>query len=271
MNRLERATRELRERGETALVPFLTAGYPDERTSVELLVAAADLGCPVVEIGVPFSDPVADGPIIQRASQASLDNGMTLRRALDLVAEVSTSSALPVMMTYLNPVLRLGMREFARLAARAGCAGVIVPDLALEESAPVRRILADEGLSLVDLAAPTSGDMRLADITTVAAGFLYLVAVTGVTGTSSAAPADLARFAVNVRRHTDLPLYAGFGIDGPARACEAAACCDGVIMGSALVRCLLDEPDPRAGQDRVLDLLRTTHAALTGVAGRNQP
>lgn len=269
MMRLEAATRAVRDKGQTALVPFFTIGYPDETTSLELLFAASEMGCPVVEIGVPFSDPVADGPVIQKASQISLDQGMTLPRALDLVAEVAQGPALPVMMTYLNPILRMGPENFAERAAKAGCAGLIIPDLGFEETGSLRKILADTGLTLVDLAAPTTPADRLARIAGPAAGFLYLVAVTGVTGTASAAAADLARFADNVRTTTDLPLYAGFGIDGPDKARETAAACDGVIMGSALLRCLLETPDLTAGKEKALALLKNTHDALSGASGGN--
>jgi tryptophan synthase alpha chain len=211
-------------------------------------------------VGVPFSDPVADGPVIQQASQAALAGGMTLRRALDLVAELKDEPVQPVMMTYLNPVLRLGLDRFAREAAAAGCAGVIVPDLSREETAPLRQALAGEGLALVDLVAPTTTDARLGAIAEPAAGFLYLVAVAGVTGTRSAAAADLEAFVSRVRQHTDLPLYAGFGIDGAARAREAVVQADGAIVGSALLRRLLDGHGPEA----VLDLVDEMLAALSG-------
>jgi len=263
MTALERVCRAGRERGEKALVPFVTAGYPDERHSLELLAACARRGCEVVEIGVPFSDPVADGPVIQQASQAALDGGMTLRRALDLVAELRDEPVQPVMMTYLNPVLRLGLADFARRAARAGCAGVIVPDLSSEETGSLREALHAEGVALVDLVAPTTPDARLARIAGPAGGFLYLVAVAGVTGTRSAEAADLAAFTERVRAHTDLPLYVGFGIDGAARAREAADRADGVIVGSALIRRLLDAPDPAAGQAAALELLDELLAALS--------
>ncbi len=262
MTALERACRDRRQRGEKALVPFLTAGFPDERTSLELLAACARRGCEVVEIGVPFSDPVADGPVIQQASQAALAGGMTLRRALDLVTELKDEAVQPVMMTYLNPVLRLGLDEFARRSARAGCAGVIVPDLSSEETAPLRDALSGEGVALVDLVAPTTTEDRMAAITATAGGFLYLVAVAGVTGTTSANAADLQSFTDRVRRHTDLPLYVGFGIDGAVKAREAVQAADGAIVGSALIRRLLDNPDS-GGVTAVLDLVDEMLAALS--------
>jgi tryptophan synthase alpha chain len=261
---LERLCRARRDRGEPALVPFVTAGFPDADTSLALLRGCAERGCEVVEVGVPFSDPVADGPVIQQASQAALERGMTLRRALDLVAELRDAPTAPVMMTYLNPILRLGLDGFAREAARAGCAGVIVPDLSREEADPLRAALAAEGLALVDLVAPTTPDDRLARIAGPARGFLYLVAVAGVTGTHAADPAALAAFAGRVAAHTDLPRYVGFGIDSPERARQAAACADGAIVGSALIRRLLAHPDdPRAGLASALELVDELRAALS--------
>jgi tryptophan synthase alpha chain len=188
---------------------------------------------------------------------------MTLRRALDLVAELRDEPVNPVIMTYLNPVLRLGLGEFAGRAARAGCAGVIVPDLSREETGPLREVLLAEGVALVDLVAPTTPEERLARIAGSAGGFLYLVAVAGVTGTRSAAAAELGAFADRVRRHADLPLYVGFGIDGPARAREAAELADGVIVGSALIRRLLDAPDADAGREAALSLVDEMLAALS--------
>jgi tryptophan synthase alpha chain len=259
---LERVCRARRERGERALVPFLTAGFPDERTSLELLVECGRRGCEVVEVGVPFSDPVADGPVIQHASQVALANGMTLARALELVRDVAAEGILPVMMTYVNPVLRFGITRFAREARAAGCAGVIVPDLSVEDAAPLRDALLGEGVALVDLVAPTTPDDRLRRIAGAAAGFLYLVSVAGVTGGRSASAEDLAHFTDRVRAHTDLPLYVGFGIDGPERAREAAAHADGVIVGSALIRRLDNTPNRAAGIAHALVLVDEIRAAL---------
>jgi tryptophan synthase alpha chain len=262
MSTLERACRTRRTRGERALVPFVTAGFPDERTSLELLVECGRRGCEVVEVGVPFSDPVADGPVIQHASQVALANGMTLSRALALVRDVAADGILPVMMTYLNPVLRFGFTRFAREAAAAGCAGVIVPDLSVEDAAPLREALLDHGVALVDLVAPTTPDDRLRRIAGAAGGFLYLVSVTGVTGTHGASAERLAPFVGRVRHHTDLPLYVGFGIDGPERARDAAAHADGVIVGSALIRRLDGGPDRATCVANALALVDHIRAAL---------
>jgi tryptophan synthase alpha chain len=271
MTRLERRCRALRAAGGKALVPYLTAGFPDEETSLALLAGAAARGCAAVEVGVPFSDPVADGPVIQQASQRALERGMTLVRALDLVRELAGGGAAPVVMTYLNPILRLGTGAFADAAARAGCAGVIVPDLSFEESPELRAALAGADLPLIDLVAPTTDSRRLARIAPAAAGFLYLVAVTGVTGTRAPDARDLAALTARAREHTDLPLYVGFGIDGPVRAREAAAAADGAIVGSALVRCFLDHPDPRSGLTAALALVDELLAALPEPQRRSAP
>ncbi|MBD3221695.1 tryptophan synthase subunit alpha [bacterium] len=268
MTGLERALRMRRDRGEVGLVPYLTAGFPDEPTSLALMQACVARGCEVIEVGVPFSDPVADGPVIQRAGQRALEQGMTLRRALHLVREVVAAGGRPVIMTYLNPVLRLGFAEFATAARAAGCAGVIVPDLSHEESGDLRRALAGEGLPLVDLVAPTTTPERLGRIAGPAAGFLYLVAVAGVTGTRSATFADLAALAARVREHTDVPLNIGFGIDGPDRAREAARVADGVIVGSALLRRLLEAPTTATGVEATLALIDELLAALMDPARR---
>jgi len=262
MTELERICRARREDGTRPLVPYATVGFPDERTSLDLLAGCGARGCRVVEVGVPFSDPVADGPVIQHSSQRALERGMTLTRAMAMVSELSQDGLAPVLMTYLNPILRLGVDGFAVAAARSGCTGVIVPDLSLEESPELRLALAAEGLALVDLAAPTSPDERLARIARPSAGFLYLVAVAGVTGTRSAGAADLAAFTARVRQHTDTPLYVGFGIDGPVRAREAADSADGVIIGSALMRCFLDQSDRDESLDRALRLVDDVLAAL---------
>ncbi len=266
---LERLCRARRDAGQPTLVPFATAGFPTADACLNLLQGCIDRGCPVVEIGVPFSDPVADGPVIQQASSAALAGGMTLRRALDLVGELQGEAA-PVLMTYLNPILRLGLDGFAAAAARAGCQGVIVPDLSREEAGPLRRALAATGLALVDLVAPTTPDARLARIAGPARGFLYLVAVAGVTGTRAADPGQLAAFAARVARHTDLPRYVGFGIDGPARALEAVRCADGAIVGSALMRHLLEAPDPHAGVGDALALVDAMLAALAEGSSRER-
>jgi len=262
---LSAATSACRQDGVKALVPFFTAGYPDEATFLELVAAAGRAGCPVIEIGVPFSDPIADGPVIQASSQAALARGMSLRRALDLTAEAAASTpAALVLMGYLNPILRLGLDAFADAARQAGISGVIVPDVPLEESAPIRRALATAELTLVDLVAPNSDPDRIARIGAVAGGFLYLVSLTGVTGSRAVFGHDLDDFVGRVRRGSDLPLYVGFGVSDREQAERVTRRADGVIIGSALIRIIQSAPDPGAAVARVERFLGEIARALNG-------
>lgn len=242
--RLTRLTQRLRAAGAKPLVPFLTAGYPDEKTFAGVLGAAARAGCPLVEIGIPFSDPVADGPVIQASSQEVLSRGMTLKRTLELAAAAERDHGLAVvLMGYLNPILKLGPTAFSDACSDAGIAGVIVPDLPPEEAGGLRALLAKGGTDLVDLVAPTTNPQRLAINAQQATGFLYLVSTTGVTGSGSAAVGGLRRYVRRVREVSPLPLYVGFGIATPQHAAEVAAVADGAIVGSALIRIINEAGD----------------------------
>lgn len=233
----ERAT-EIRAAGRKALVAFLTAGYPDEETFVEVARAAVEAGCDAVEVGVPFSDPIADGPVIQASSAASLSRGMTLAGALSLAGGLASRNTTPlIIMSYINPILAYGVVRFADDAAEAGVSGVILPDVSFEESPPFRAALGAAGVETVDLIAPTSSDERVAMIAREAAGFLYLVSTTGVTGARRASSIEsLPAFVERVRSVTDVPLYVGFGVSTPEDAAAVARTADGVIIGSQLIR-----------------------------------
>jgi tryptophan synthase alpha chain len=264
-------TRDLLEKKEKALVAFLTAGYPDDETFVELAVGAAQSGCDVIEVGIPFSDPIADGPVIQQSSQAALAGGMTLLRALDLTREVAHRVEAPlVIMSYLNPILNAGLEQFAEAAIESGVGGVILPDVSLEESADIRRIVTGAGLEYIDLVAPTSGPERLAKIAAAAGGgFLYLVSVTGVTGSGQDPAADLESFVSRVRAETHLPLYVGFGVSTPEQARRIAGVADGVIIGSQLIRLVNEAPSGAAAVERVNGFLSGVKKAVSG--GRGAP
>jgi tryptophan synthase alpha chain len=273
MGRLADLCGGLRARGERPLVPFLTAGFPDDERCRAALRGVQEAGCGLVEIGVPFSDPVADGPVIQAASQRALAGGMTPARALELAAWASTELGLAVaLMGYLNPVLRQGERAFAAAAAAAGAVGVIVPDLPLEEAAGLRAELAARQVDLVSLVAPTTGPERLGRAAAASSGFLYLVSVAGVTGTATGAGDGLEGYVARVRAACALPLYVGFGVGTPAQAARVAACADGVIVGSALLRRLETAADADQALARARDFcgdLRTAMAAKRDTDGKD--
>lgn len=261
---LERTTRAERDAGRKALVPFFTAGYPSEGAFLDLVRAAAEAGCLTVEVGIPFSDPVADGPLIQASSLAALRAGMTLRRALALTARATAATGVgAVVMSYVNPVLRSGVAEFAAAARDAGVVGVILPDVPHEEAAPLRGPLAAAGLPLIELVAPTTGRDRVARIAADACGFLYLVALTGVTGAAADPAAHAAELVARARGATDLPCYVGFGVSDPEGARRVVRDADGVIVGSALVRLLQAAPHQMAGVEGVAAFLQTLRAAIS--------
>ncbi len=236
MNRLVRRFQELRREGRKAFIAYLTAGYPSlEKT----LLCARELeraGADALELGVPFSDPVADGPTIQFSSQKALEKGATLEKILRLVERLRRTSRMPVvLMSYLNPIHRRGYRTFARDARRAGVDGLIVPDLIPEEAGALRRALEAEGLALIFLAAPTTPPRRRRMIAGRTRGFLYAVSLTGVTGARRAMPQDTVRFLRELRNVSKSPVAVGFGISRPEQARRFGALADGVIVGSAFI------------------------------------
>lgn len=252
------------------LVAYLCAGDPDEDGSVALLVAAARAGADVLEIGVPFSDPSADGEAIARASARALAAGGGLSRALAVAARVRREVETPlVLFGYFNPLFVQGEAEIARRAAEAGVSALLVVDLPLAEAGPLREALRARGLGFVPLVAPTSRPAHLEHVAREAAAhgdlpFVYYVSVTGVTGGAAAEDAlrEASRAAKHAREVTGLPVVVGFGIDGAARARLAAATSDGVVVGSALVRAVEEEPRPEARIARVEALVKELRAAL---------
>lgn len=264
MNSLAETTRSLRARKRKALVAYFTAGYPDDAAFDAMVRAAADAGADVVEIGIPFSDPIADGPVIQKASLAALAGGMTLARALEAASRLAHEASTPlVVMSYVNPILRFGVDAFARDAARAGVAGVILPDVSFEESSAFRPAMRAAGLAYVDLVAPTSGEARTREIAEASDGFVYVVSITGVTGARTAGVADVGPLVERVRAATDTPVYVGFGVSTPDAAAEVARVADGVIIGSRLMQIAGDGPSNSAA-GRVGDFLASVRHALGG-------
>jgi tryptophan synthase alpha chain len=217
------------------LMPYAVGGYPDQDTCLEIGRLYQACGAGLVELGIPFSDPLADGPVIQAASQAALTNRTTPWDVLDAASSLSREGAKVVLLSYLNIILALGPECFFVRCRDAGVLGVVVPDLPAEEAPMLCETARRHEVDVVLLAAPTSTDERLARIAQAASGFIYCVSNTGVTGARTTLRSDLAAFLTRVRRHTVLPLAVGFGISTPEQAGEVAALADGVIIGSKLV------------------------------------
>lgn len=218
-----------------ALMPYLMSGFPDHATSMGAAQAAADAGADLIELGVPFSDPLADGPVIHAAATAALEAGATPLRALAVCESVA--GRLPVLlMVYANVVMSAGAERYAQRAAAAGAAGLIVPDLPHDEAAPLREACDVEGLALVPLVAPTSRLERIRDVGADARGFVYTVSLTGTTGERGELPPGLSDTVESVRAATELPVAVGFGIARPEQAREVGELADGVIVGSRVVR-----------------------------------
>jgi tryptophan synthase alpha chain len=270
-SRIERRFAALQDEGRAGLITYMTAGDPDPDTSLRLLADLPRAGADLIEIGMPFSDPMADGPIIQEAGQRALRQGMTLRRTLALVRELRrTDEATPiVLMGYYNPIYRYGPQAFARDAVAAGVDGVIIVDLPPEEAAELNEPARSAGLDVVRLATPTSDEARLAEITEGASGFIYYVAITGITGTRSAAGTDIAAAVAGLRRFTPLPVAVGFGIRTPEQACEVARAADAAAVGSSLVQrlALNLNPDGMAKPGLVDAVLTEVRALAQGVRG----
>ena len=237
MSRIERRFAQLRAEGRAGLVIYLTAGDPDPETSFALFSRLAGAGADLIEIGMPFSDPMADGPSVQAAGQRALKSGTTLRSTLAMVRRLRESDPdTPyVLMGYYNPIYRYGAETFARDAVAAGVDGAIVVDLPPEEDAELAEPARAAGLDIVRLATPTSDEARLPAVVAHASGFLYYVAITGITGTRAADAASVRVAVERLRRFTQLPVAVGFGIKNPAQAAEVAKVADAAVVGSAVV------------------------------------
>lgn len=236
MSRLTDTFVSLRARGRKALIPFVMGGDPSIRATERFLVRLADVGADVLEVGVPFSDPIADGPVNERAAHRALQAGATLRGMLEMTSRVRRRVQQPiVLLSYYNPILRFGLEEFCGQAVEAGADGVVIPDLPVDEGMPFATAATAVGLDPIFLAAPTSTDGRLARVAAASRGFVYCVSLTGVTGVRGSVSADVGGLVVRLRRHTALPVCVGFGVSTPEQAYHVASVADGVIVGSAIV------------------------------------
>ncbi|HMJ38452.1 MAG TPA: tryptophan synthase subunit alpha [Verrucomicrobiae bacterium] len=230
--RLESA---LRVTGDLKLVAYIMAGHPNKKKSIEVGKKLAASGIAAIEIGIPFSDPLADGPVIQRAGQVALEHGMNVSGALEVAGAIAGEGVPVVLMTYINPVLSHDPRRFAAEAAQAGVAGVIVPDLPVEESEPVAGWLRSASLDTIFMVAPTTADGRVETICEHSSGFVYCVTVTGITGARKELPDGMKELFALVRRHTNLPIAAGFGISRPEHMKALRGRADAAVVGSAIV------------------------------------
>ncbi|ATW24380.1 tryptophan synthase subunit alpha [Candidatus Formimonas warabiya] len=236
MNRIDYIFGELDRKKEKALIPYVCCGDPTVAFTEELVVKLAESGADLIELGVPYSDPVADGPTVQKASVRALAGKITLDKIFSLAARVRQKTQIPLLiMTYYNPVYVMGVDHFIEQGRAAGVDGLIIPDLPLEEAGPVQEALEKKGMNLIFLATPTSTSDRLKKIARLAQGFIYCVSVTGVTGARQDISDQLSLLVKRLRQETRIPLAAGFGISGPENARKAAALADGVIVGSALI------------------------------------
>jgi tryptophan synthase alpha chain len=269
--RISRRFATLAQSGELGIVAFLTAGDPTLAASEEIVLAAAEAGADVIELGVPFSDPMADGPRIQRASERALRSGTTLGGVLSLAHRVREKSDVPLMLfSYYNPILQAGLERFANDSAIAGIDGVLATDLTPEEADEYRAVLRGRGLDTIFLAAPTSTDARLSLIAKATTGFLYLISRTGVTGMRDALPEDLPALARRARAATKLPIAVGFGISLPTHVSVLGGIADAAVVGSALVAQVESAADSQAAARAVGELIRSLkRAARAGVSRRS--
>ncbi|MBL8099670.1 MAG: tryptophan synthase subunit alpha [Anaerolineales bacterium] len=233
MNRIENAFKN-----KPIFMPYFPLGYPDSATSIDVIEALAKNGADLIEVGLSFSDPLADGPVIQQATQVALEQGITIKKSLEAVKELRKRGVdIPlILMGYYNPMLAYGLEKFVRDAKEAGADGFIIPDLPIEESDEFIRATGQSPLPLIPMLAPTSSPDRMEKIARNAKGFIYLVSVTGITGERKTISAGLSDLIADVRKHTNIPVCVGFGIGTPEQAKEVGQMADGVIVGTACVR-----------------------------------
>lgn len=248
---------ELFHRPGKKFVPFLTAGYPTLDSTVDLVLAAERAGVHLVEIGMPFSDPLADGPVIQQSSQSAIRNGVNLKVILRMIRDIRKVSQIPiVLMGYLNPIYRYGLESFLQDAAEAGVNGLILPDLPPEEGVDIFEMIKSYGMSPILLVAPNTKPERIAKVGAIAGDLLYAVSILGVTGSALNRNDRLSQYLGNLRRYTDTPFVVGFGISTPRDVQQMASLADGVVVGSALLKRMESSSDPvQATQEYLSELV----------------
>lgn len=265
MSAIDQLFVDLRKRGEKAFLPFVTAGDPDTETTAAIIRALAQCGASMTEVGVPYSDPIADGPVIQASYQRALESGFRLSQLFDLGRSLSSELSMPMAtMTSYSIIHRKGMQRYVEQAKQAGFAGAIVPDLLVEEAEPFAKICRAADFSLIQLVTPTTPRERQVRIAELSSGFLYFVSVTGITGERSQLPPGLLENVAWLREQTELPICIGFGISDAQTAAKLAPVADGVIVGSAIVRRIAEAESRQAAVDSVTALAREIIAAISG-------
>ena len=259
MSRIEKRLASLN--GNKALVAFYTAGDPDLSASKDIFAVIEKNGADIIEIGVPFSDPLADGPTIQASSHRSLKKGTTLKKIVQLVADIRKTSELPIiLMTSFNPVFVYGEKEFIADAVKAGVDGVIIPDLPPEEAEEFLGLA--EGLDMIFLLAPTSTPDRIQQVGKISKGFIYYISLTGTTGTKESLSSGLKEKVNEIKKSVSLPVLVGFGVSGPEQARQAAQVSDGVIIGSAIVKLIEAHSDPAERDRKLVEFLASIKKAI---------
>ena len=255
---IQNTFRQAQDEKRAALMPYFTIGFPDLEQSRAVLASIAAYGADLIELGMPFSDPLADGPTVQRSTQAALAQGVKMRDCIETARILRAKGAAQalLLMGYVNPILSYGLRAFVQDAAAAGVDGLIVPDLPVEEAQELEDACREAGCALVYMLAPTSTPERIAAVAAHSSGFIYLVSVTGVTGAREEVPADLSDFIQRVRQATRLPLAVGFGIATPEKAARIAQMADGVIVGSAMISAAEGAGDPAEAVGDLVSHLR---------------
>lgn len=254
MTRLSDTFTRLRAQGETGFFPFLTAGYPSLEFTKRMMLSLSNGLADGFELGIPYSDPLADGPTIQHSSEWALEHGTNTTNTLEMLEAISDRACPSVLMTYYNVVFKYGLNKFAKIAVKAGAAGVIIPDLSIEEAGPWMESAHDAGLATIFMVAPTTDDARIVKIANACTGFVYCVSLTGVTGARTALPESLPRLLERIRAATDVPIVVGFGVSTGKQAESLRGLADGVIVGSAVVNAIKDGVDDDAREANVLKL-----------------
>lgn len=269
--KINRAFEQAKREGRGALMPYFMCGFPSAAQSAALTLAAIEGGADIIELGMPFSDPLADGATIQHAGHVALERGMTIHGCMEVARQVSSASATPlILMGYYNPVLAFGIEQFCQSAAASGVCGLIIPDLPLEEAAPLQQAAQNNGLSLIYLLPPTTPGERITNIVQMVANqqgsFIYCVSLSGVTGERAELPPHLRDFIQRVYGYTkeySLPLAVGFGLSTPAHIAEVISYADGAVVGSALVR-LIEQNQPDKQAEAVKDFIRSLRLGMKG-------